>query len=244
MLIIIFFHRKGKAMQWGDKNCWKAFYSDEYSLNLIEEEEKKTQLWKEYFTKNGVTLAIDMLRTSEFEELLTTVGLPNSLRPKIWQICSGSLFNMLVCSNSGKIAKHEKEKNKKERERHSSREDRERSATEEGDSKKKEDKEQARKKRGPRDPRGTSYYRLFKIFRGRETLVTKEIEKDLHRSFFHPYYDVKSSDKDNPAINALRNVLTAYAWHNPEIGYCQVLYLRLFFLFYFFPNFSFHPFSP
>ena len=82
---------------------------------MIEEEEKKTQMWKDYFARNGVGLSIDLLRTSEFEELLITVGLPNSLRPRIWQICSGSIYNMLVCSNYEKIEKHNRAKARKEK---------------------------------------------------------------------------------------------------------------------------------
>lgn len=42
-----------------------------------------------------------------------------------------------------------------------------------------------------------------------------EIDKDLHRSLDHPYF------KNEEAIESLRNVLIAFSWKNPVIGYCQ-----------------------
>lgn len=57
------------------------------------------------------------------------------------------------------------------------------------------------------------------LLSGHETeksVATEEIEKDVHRSFpEHEYYRTEEGRR------ALRNVLTAYSWRNPGIGYCQ-----------------------
>ncbi len=47
-----------------------------------------------------------------------------------------------------------------------------------------------------------------------ETVASSDIEKDLHRSFpLHPLFATETG------ITALRNVLLAYSFHNPIVGF-------------------------
>ncbi|KAL2918208.1 GTPase activating protein (GAP) [Polyrhizophydium stewartii] len=66
---------------------------------------------------------------------------------------------------------------------------------------------------------GEGYYnKLHADYGGRTSLSTEEIEKDLNRSL--PEY---SGYQTPEGINALRRVLYAYSYHEPEIGYCQAM---------------------
>lgn len=62
------------------------------------------------------------------------------------------------------------------------------------------------------------YAEILKANAGRRTTSTEEIEKDLNRSL--PEYPGYQTEE---GLAALRRVLTAYSWKNPELGYCQAM---------------------
>ncbi|KAJ8487454.1 hypothetical protein ONZ45_g14324 [Pleurotus djamor] len=62
------------------------------------------------------------------------------------------------------------------------------------------------------------YEKLLEENKGRSSTSTEDIEKDLHRSL--PEYAGYQSEE---GISALRRVLQAYSFKNPELGYCQAM---------------------
>ena len=67
------------------------------------------------------------------------------------------------------------------------------------------------------------YERILQEHKGITSTSTEDIEKDLHRSL--PEYAGYQSEE---GIGALRRVLQAYSFMNPELGYCQVCRLSSF----------------
>ncbi|KZT21183.1 TBC-domain-containing protein [Neolentinus lepideus HHB14362 ss-1] len=62
------------------------------------------------------------------------------------------------------------------------------------------------------------YEQILEDNKGRTSTSTEDIEKDLHRSL--PEYSAYQSEE---GISALRRVLQAYSFQNPELGYCQAM---------------------
>lgn len=62
----------------------------------------------------------------------------------------------------------------------------------------------------------TYYSTILEIHRNVETNFTAQIDKDLWRTFPQEEFFIK-----NATIQSLRNVLVAYSYRNPNIGYCQ-----------------------
>lgn len=62
------------------------------------------------------------------------------------------------------------------------------------------------------------YDRLLEEYAGSTSTSTEDIEKDLHRSL--PEYAGYQSEA---GIGALRRVLQAYSFKNPDLGYCQAM---------------------
>lgn len=73
------------------------------------------------------------------------------------------------------------------------------------------------------------YSQILKDNVGRTNASTEDIEKDLHRSL--PEYSAYQSHSDTSGteegagIGTMRRVLTAYAFSNPQVGYCQAMNL-------------------
>ncbi|EEB08841.1 GTPase activating protein [Schizosaccharomyces japonicus yFS275] len=62
------------------------------------------------------------------------------------------------------------------------------------------------------------YTHLLKVHSGQVSFSIEEIEKDLGRSL--PEYPAYQSEE---GISSLRNVLVAFSWKNPDVGYCQAM---------------------
>ena len=54
---------------------------------------------------------------------------------------------------------------------------------------------------------------------GKNSANTRQIDLDLDRTFPTNYM---FETQDGEMVVALKRVLTAFSWHHPKIGYCQV----------------------
>jgi len=60
------------------------------------------------------------------------------------------------------------------------------------------------------------YTRILQARLPLKTIFTKQIERDLARTFPSDHFFERTETQE-----ALRNILTAYSWRNPNVGYCQ-----------------------
>ena len=213
------------------------------------EEEEKELRWKQFMTDNAVSLSVDMVISSELQSLITAIGIPNRLRPKLWQILSSSVHAMLL-SDVSELSKAVDKKREQEVDEYEDEDEEDEDVHVEEDEEENEEgeeDEEAEVKDGeaprevavspPSPPTTTTtatpppikvewhryYQRLLDEHEGQQNVAMEEIEKDLRRSFFHPNYEgAAEKEISEEDIASLRRVLTAYSWHNPEIGYCQV----------------------
>jgi hypothetical protein len=130
-----------------------------YVESKIVSEKNKLRFWVSYFKEFGRNLTL--IRLPTFIKLIR-IGLPNTLRGELWEICSGSIYKRFA--NEG------------------------------------------------------YYEMLHEKHAGLKSLSIEEIEKDLNRSL--PEY---AGYQTPEGINRLRRVLSAYSYHEPEIGYCQAM---------------------
>eukprot|EP01027_Heterolobosea_sp_BB2_P001737 GEZU01002593.1.p1 GENE.GEZU01002593.1~~GEZU01002593.1.p1 ORF type:complete len:201 (+),score=66.86 GEZU01002593.1:44-604(+) len=69
------------------------------------------------------------------------------------------------------------------------------------------------------------YQALLDRYGNKESPATKEVERDIDRTFpDHPYFGKSEADgTEAPGRLKLRRILNMHAFHNEKIGYCQSL---------------------
>ncbi|KAF2077065.1 hypothetical protein CYY_001632 [Polysphondylium violaceum] len=136
----------------------KELIDKEFSSNYQQKQNNQLLFWEQYMAFNGEDVA--MFKSYELKSLIRQ-GVPDSLRRKMWLLCSGALYKSYCY---------------------------------------------------PED----YYQNLLDSHKGETNSSTDDIEKDLHRSYpKHPFFREKKGQ------DALRNILVAYSWRNPSIGYTQ-----------------------
>ncbi|KAF2074940.1 hypothetical protein CYY_003773 [Polysphondylium violaceum] len=62
------------------------------------------------------------------------------------------------------------------------------------------------------------YYNILEKYKGKKSIATKQIQMDVDRTFpDHKFLNTKEK------MESLTNVLVAYSWRNPKVGYCQCM---------------------
>lgn len=88
---------RGKTLDWKDPRQWIEFFG-EFREEDVLEEKRKQENWMQYFKDHG--MGIDIIKTQALDRLVYE-GIPNDLRARMWQICSGSIYRLRQAKNFG-----------------------------------------------------------------------------------------------------------------------------------------------